>query len=149
MTDRYANIRRALEMGPTPGPWKKVKDKWGVRVDAEKNPHGDAFDFGIAADILGDRRGHDATGGTPDANAAHIAACDPDTIRELLAERDALAQENEALRRCAIKYLGWLGVTHMPLDQALREDMSDPTMCGDAAIAAATEAGMGEKAATR
>jgi hypothetical protein len=29
------------------------------------------------------------------ANAAHIAACDPDTIRALLAERDALAIELE------------------------------------------------------
>jgi len=62
---------------------------------------------------------------------------------ELLAERDALARENEAMRRCAIKYLGWLGVTHMPLDEALREDMSDPTMCGDAAIAAANGGGNG------
>jgi uncharacterized protein (UPF0261 family) len=31
------------------------------------------------------------------ANAAHIAACDPDTIRALLDERDALAAEAEAL----------------------------------------------------
>jgi hypothetical protein len=31
------------------------------------------------------------------ANAAHIAACDPDTIRALLAERDVLAAEVERL----------------------------------------------------
>ena len=55
-----------------------------------------------------------------------------DELNALQNERDALARENEAMRRCAIKYLGWLGVTHMPLDEALREDMSDPTMCGDA-----------------
>jgi hypothetical protein len=62
-----------------------------------------------------------------------------DELNALQKERDALARENEAMRRCAIKYLGWLGVTHMPLDEALREDMSDPTMCGDAAIAKATQ----------
>lgn len=33
------------------------------------------------------------------ANAALIAACDPDTIRALLAERDALAAEVDALRK--------------------------------------------------
>lgn len=57
-----------------------------------------------------------------------------DTIRELLAERDALAQENEAMRRCAIKYLGWLDIVSGPLDKALREDMANPDMCGDAAM---------------
>lgn len=67
--------------------------------------------------------------------------CHPDTIRELLAERDALraerdvlARENEAMKRCATKYLEWLGVTHMPLEQALRDDMCNPRMCGDAAL---------------
>lgn len=61
-----------------------------------------------------------------------------DTLAEaaaaLAAREDALAQENEAMRRCAIKYLEWLGVTHMPLEQALRDDMCNPRMCGDAAL---------------
>lgn len=64
-------------------------------------------------------------------------------VERLRAERDVLARENEAMKRCATKYLGWLGVTHMPLDEALRGDMSDPTMCGDAAIAAANGGGNG------
>lgn len=37
--------------------------------------------------------------GSPEADTAFIAACDPDTIRELLAERDALAAENERLKQ--------------------------------------------------
>lgn len=55
-------------------------------------------------------------------------------VEALRAERDALARENEAMKRCAIKYLEWLGVTHMPLDQALYDDMHNPSMCGDAAL---------------
>lgn len=57
-----------------------------------------------------------------------------DTILALQKERDALARENEAMRRCAIRYLEWLGVTTMPPDQALRDDMHNPRMCGDAAL---------------
>lgn len=59
-------------------------------------------------------------------------------IADLEAERDALARENEAMKRCAIRYLEWLGVTHIPLDQALYDDMRNPSMCGDAALEAAS-----------
>jgi|GEM_PF-5667259 len=34
-----------------------------------------------------------------------IAACDPDTIRELLEERDALAAENERLNKLRVEAL--------------------------------------------
>jgi hypothetical protein len=60
--DRYEEIRKALAMGPTPGPWLG-------RTTQDVN-----------------------------ADASFIAACDPDTIRALLDERDGLAAENEALR---------------------------------------------------
>lgn len=62
MTDRYEKIRKALAMGPTPGP------------------------------------GLGRTTQDVNADASFIAACDPDTIRALLDERDGLAAENEALR---------------------------------------------------
>ena len=55
-------------------------------------------------------------------------------LRALLKELEALKAENEALKRCAVKYLEWLGVTHIPLDQVLRDDMRNPSMCGDAAL---------------
>lgn len=76
MTDRYARIRKALAMGPTPGPW--VQDGDGVSADDE--------DIAVAMCC------------PSDAEAAFIAACDPDTIRELLWERDALRAENHQLR---------------------------------------------------
>lgn len=68
MTDRYERIRAALEMGPTPGPW--VQDGDGVTAD----------DYDVAVAMCC----------PSDAEAAFIAACDPDTIRALLEERDAL-----------------------------------------------------------
>lgn len=69
-----------------------------------------------------------------DAHARFAVHVTPGTIQALLAERDALQAENEAMKRCAIRYLEWLGVTHMPLDQALYDDMRNPGMCGDAAL---------------
>jgi hypothetical protein len=75
MTDRYERIRRALAMGPTPGPW--VQDGDGVTADDE--------DVAVAMCC------------PSDAEAAYIAACDPDTSRALLAERDALTAEVERL----------------------------------------------------
>lgn len=59
MADPYANIRKALAMGPTPGPW--VQDGDGVS----------AYDEDVAV----------AVSCPSDAEAAFIAACDPDTIR--------------------------------------------------------------------
>lgn len=121
MTDRYEKIRAALAMGPTPGPWE-LRDG---RTDTVENAQG--YPVCTVNYHPDERYGH----GT---RAAYIAAYDPDTIAALLKERDALARENEALKRCAIMYLGWLGVTHIPLDQALHSDMRNPSVCGDAAL---------------
>lgn len=107
MTDRYEKIRQALAMGPTPGPWFHgaangahmycVYDKrcW---TDEDGDRHGETPNMVVVV--------------SPDdgkyANAAHIAACDPDTIRELLAERDQLAAALEAAREDADALLGAL-----------------------------------------
>jgi len=88
MTDRYENIREALAMGPTPGPWE-LKDG---RTDTVENAQG--YPVCTVHWYPDERYGH----GT---RAAYIAACDPDTIRELLAERDQLAAALEAVRRNA------------------------------------------------
>lgn len=89
MTDRYENIRLALEMGPTPGPWT---------AKSHAAPRADNGDIGIingkgmlVAVAYSSRCTRD--------NASLIAACDPDTIRELLAERDALAAAFAAQQR--------------------------------------------------
>lgn len=99
MTDRYENIRKALAMGPTPGPWSintagvGVNGKIVVNEIYVYNP-AVADDVAIAADIIDPE-----TGEPCEANARLIAACDPDTIRALLSERDALAAALAAQQR--------------------------------------------------
>lgn len=90
MTDRYENIRRALAMGPTPGPWVAIQNpewpnaKYGITHDPSKD-WVEAVNSGVAS-VNGE------------ANARLIAACDSDTAQALLDERDALEAEIERLR---------------------------------------------------
>lgn len=90
MSDRYAKIRKALEMKPTPGPWKTdgtfIENKTHI-VAISHNPENYKRD------------------------AALIAACDPDTIRELLAERDALAAGQPQQGSVKVKPLEWTEFT--------------------------------------
>ena len=71
MTDRYERIRAALSMGPTSVSWTQ---------DIDEDAAYAMFCCRSAAE------------------AAFVTACDPDTIRALLEERDTLEAENERLR---------------------------------------------------
>lgn len=110
MTDRYENIRKALEMGPTPGPWKVWDDV--IYYDNGNFQVLRHFITSHEADVVGAYGIEADDRPSANANAAHIAACDPDTIRALLAERDALARDAERLdwlaegfRTCTV-YMG-------------------------------------------
>jgi len=72
--DRYAALRAALAAGPTPG---RAIDESATHVTV-RNADGDAV-------FHDDKRIHNVL-----ADARLIAACDPETIAALLAERDAL-----------------------------------------------------------
>lgn len=87
MTDPYKPIREALAMGPTPGKRAAVR-----LVNDSGEPYSTYYEAHIS---IGDLMMVWApTGNTEqEANAALAAACDPETIRALLAERDALAAE--------------------------------------------------------
>ena len=85
MTDRNEKIRKALVKGPTPGPWELREG----RTDTVENTQGYPV---CTVNYYPDERYDHGT------RAAYIAACDPDTIRVLLDERDALGAENARLR---------------------------------------------------
>jgi hypothetical protein len=102
MTDRYENIRLALAKGPTPGPFSASRSYSSGNQElilrlTYKDEAGLPEHYCTVRSRLGGELG-------AEANAALIAACDPDTIRELLAERDALAAENERLRTSAVSW---------------------------------------------
>ena len=90
--DRYEKIRKALAMGPTPGPWKLRPAYSGTFVKSERGA-------GYLAEVRHCRTTQDVK-----ADAHLIAACDSDTIRALLAERDALEVENERLAKALSAY---------------------------------------------
>jgi len=80
MTDRFQSIRDALAMGPTPGPW-----------DGDDNSVSRLWSNGTAGIREYIALPDSAEDSTPNpANMHFIAACDPDTIRELLRQRDEL-----------------------------------------------------------
>lgn len=101
MTDRYEKIRKALEMGPTPGPWELTELPRDIQRDGYK--------FAISRNGLGwwiAKVTHEANGGTGVANATYIAAADPDTVTALLRDNDKLraALAEAAERLAAVGY---------------------------------------------
>jgi len=85
--DRYERIRSALAMGPTPGEWY-----WS---DAYRTPDGRKT-WSLIGDggfgILSCDGEENSPQSVNVAAAELIAACDPDTIRALLEERDELTK---------------------------------------------------------
>lgn len=97
MTDRYEKIRKALAMEPTHGPWHATKpEPHGTEV---RGPVQVSLAWCGGATTVGEEGCYSIGAAEAAANAHFIAACDPDTIRELLAERDALAAEVERLNQ--------------------------------------------------
>ncbi|NGR09346.1 hypothetical protein G5B41_17540 [bacterium SGD-2] len=82
--DKYAELRAALDAGPTPGPW--TMDGTGTR----------ALVRGADLTIVAVR--HRLSGQAHEANARLIAAANPAVIHALLAERDALREALEIAR---------------------------------------------------
>lgn len=93
--DRYEEIRKALAKGPTPGPFSASRSHSPGNQEliiylTYKDEYGLPEYYCTVRGRLGGELG-------VEANAALIAACDPDTIRALLEELDALRAENEML----------------------------------------------------
>lgn len=113
MTDKYADLRAALDTGPTPGPW--TVDGEGIR----------ALVRGADLTIVAVR--HRLPGHIHEANVRLIAAAHPETIRALLAERDAQAAEIEKLK----KALRWTaGALQAACQSAYCSDEGDQVTIG-------------------
>src|SRR5690606_15560657 len=83
--DRYQEIRDALAMGPTRG-MRYARDQ------EVSGPYGVSVAW-CGANVTSGRDGsYSIDTEEACANASLAAACDPDTIHELLAERDALRE---------------------------------------------------------
>lgn len=111
--DRYERIRTALTNGPTPGPRRVIDgDSYPYVTVALPENEGRRWDDPVVCALYEDATPDDYIGfgkrlqTYPNArtNAAFIAACDPDTVRALLDERDALAAEVERLRTSAVSW---------------------------------------------
>lgn len=89
MDDKYADIRAALEAA-TPGPWRKGKCFGAVVADKPTGgPSGSDHVEAYGGHLVGESM-------SP-ANISYIAACHPEAVGALLAERDALREAVEAL----------------------------------------------------
>ena len=96
VTDRYERIRSALAMGPTPGPWDEIQhegSRWTDICQGSNRRYETPIAYVPPISVLDENGLWKENKGETAANAKHIAACDPDTIRALLAERDALAEQ--------------------------------------------------------
>lgn len=112
MKDRFEALRKALEAGPTPGPWTANSrgQYWGEEEGDVVGPDGQDID---GAEFVPRVRNQETTRGQAwMRDTAFIAAADPDTIQALLDDRDSwekqasdrtddavrFAQERDALR---------------------------------------------------
>lgn len=111
MTDSQAalaQVREALAVGPTPGPWHHCQPFQSVR--AERTIHGPVpaqrVDFvstktqPVHERIIIPMAGREAH--VRSENMAFIAACNPENIAALLAHVDAQAAEIKRLRKLAM-----------------------------------------------
>lgn len=105
--DNWRALREALAELPNIRQWFVVGPPWGKGdfiVSGHPNPH--------MGQYVCDTEDFDGEGRDVLENAAYIAAANPATIRALLAERDRLAAEVEALQADAVPC--------QPLEEALK-----------------------------
>jgi len=92
MSDRFRSIRDALAMGPTPGPWYGIQYEGSRWTEIRQTRHRYAMPIADVApySVLDENGIWKERKDETIANAKYVAACDPDTIRELLRQRDEL-----------------------------------------------------------
>ena len=84
MPDKYAELRAALDAGPTPGPWSACGSAGYVQA-GEGHPR-----YTILAVAYGHDGNHQINAPGSRENGQYIAAAHPETIRALLADYDRM-----------------------------------------------------------
>lgn len=100
MTDKYADLRAALDAGPKPGRWT-----W-KQVGSFNTPGCAVFWPDTSKGGIHYRR-LDSGGGMEQVDAGYIAAANPETIRALLAERDDVLENGDQAVRWAPSSAYW------------------------------------------
>lgn len=131
--DKYAELRAALEAGPTPGPWKWAADSRIATVTT-------VAEYRIGPDYKTSCQARYDFHAACEIDAAYIAAANPEAIRALLAERDALL---DAVR-LAYDAMNYLGDVLNGMDAAEPEDVERTAPAFDA-VRAALAQHQGEK----
>lgn len=99
-TDRaIAEIRAALDAGPTPGPWQKATDWSRAAVIQSTEPFKRVVCTGNQNND--DRFGAEDWSGATWVDADFIARCNPENMRAILAHVEAQAAEIERLSEFA------------------------------------------------
>ena len=89
MTDKYATLRAALNAGPTPGPWSVYICHGVIQIDAGDTAAGrrPCIVFWTGFDE------NDLTLTANTKNSSYIAAANPNTVHDLLADHDQWRQQ--------------------------------------------------------
>lgn len=93
--DPYKGLRAALAAGPTKGPWKSMSVRSGYYIESASVP-------AVVVDTTDEEGRYGAI--ENEADAAYIAAADPDTIAALLKERDLLREALADIKEGAPPY---------------------------------------------
>lgn len=101
---KYSELRAALEKGPTPGEWQTHANEVYAEIDSEYHPVSVCVPYPTCRENY-----------SCEVNAKYIAACDPETIGALLAERDEFRDRLEG----AANYIDKLGGDSKPIRAAL------------------------------
>ena len=107
--EQVAAIRNGCE-GVTPGPWVFAEENAGLMSDhgyvlLHGKPGAGGWEQNLFISVGCSYNAAKALGsGAPEANAAHIARCDPDTIRAITSELLEARAEIERMREALLFY---------------------------------------------
>lgn len=131
MIDPAQNIKDALKKYPSG--WENLTESWVLDETNESFVEAQAVvgsvtqeDFRAGVIFVDTGNYYQPEHAKPIAN--FIAACNATAIRVLLERLEAAEKDSERAKKCALKYLDYLGLKEV--EKALAQDMLNPEMVG-------------------